>query len=101
MPYRVLWTDLSLIRLEEIASYIAVERPGAANALLEQIFQRVDVLAELPRSGRPYPNASNPDLRELIVEQYRVIYRVAEPEKAIYILTVRHGRQRPIPAREL
>jgi toxin ParE1/3/4 len=99
--WRVLWTDLSLTRIQEIADYIARERPGSARSFVKQIFERVDVLAEVPRSGRPYPNASDTDLRELIVDQYRVIYRIAEPERAIYILTIRHGRQRPLPPREL
>lgn len=35
--------------------------------MLEQVFMRVEALAEMPRSGRAYPGADDLDLRELVV----------------------------------
>lgn len=65
LPY--LWTDRALARLDEQAGFIAAESPGAARRMLEQVFMRVEALAEMPRSGRAYPGADDLDLRELVV----------------------------------
>jgi toxin ParE1/3/4 len=62
-----LWTDRALARLDEQAGFIAAESPGAARRMLEQVFMRVEALAEMPRSGRAYPGADDLDLRELVV----------------------------------
>ena len=95
MLYRILWTDRALARLDEQADFIAAENPGAARRMLEQVSLRVGGLAEMPRSGRVYPGADDPELRELVIGAHRVIYLVAEHERVIHVLTVRHGRQRP------
>ena len=69
--------------------------------MLERIFERVESLAEMPESGRAYPGANDSSLREVIIGKYRVIYRVVETEKAIHVITVRHGRQQPLCPDEL
>lgn len=101
MPYRILWTDRAFSRLEEQADYIAADDSVAARRMLERTFERVESLAEMPESGRVFPGANDRSLRELIVGQYRVIYRVVATEKAIHVITVRHGRQQPLSADEL
>jgi toxin ParE1/3/4 len=101
MRYRILWTDRARARLEEQADFIATDNPGAARRLLEQVSLRVDGLAEMPRSGRVYPGTEDCDLRELVVGAHRVIYRVAEQERVIHVLAVRHGRRRPLSPDEL
>jgi plasmid stabilization system protein ParE len=49
-------------------------------------------LAVFPASGRVVPEFENPDLREVLVEGYRVIYRVSQ-DYGILILTVVHSRR--------
>ena len=41
--------------------------------------------------GRIVPEISNPEIRELIVEKYRIVYRVQEED--IEILTVFEGHK--------
>ncbi len=41
--------------------------------------------------GRIVPEISNPEIRELIVEKYRIVYRVQEAD--IEILTVFEGHK--------
>ena len=98
MRYRIYWTDRALSRMEEIGDYIASENPRAARRVMERILDRVEQLVELPRLGPQYAGANDPSLRQLIVEQYRVIYRIIEKREQIDILTVRHGKQRLSPA---
>lgn len=81
----------------EIAEQIATDRPMAADDWLEEIFGAVERLDEFPRSGRMVPELQRPEVREIIHEGYRIIYRT-EPH-AISILTVRHSRQLTTPER--
>lgn len=88
---KLLWSPLALERVNEIADFIARDRPIAAEQWVEGIFTAVERLGEFPLSGREVPEVRRPDLRELLYGNYRIVYRV-EPEK-VSVLTVRHGRQ--------
>jgi toxin ParE1/3/4 len=44
--------------------------------VVERIIQGVERLASLPESGRVVPERSDPQLREVIVRPYRVVYRI-------------------------
>ncbi len=46
-----------------------------ATRLVEEIFQRVEVLAEHPDTGRVVPEFHQPFLRELIHPPFRIVYR--------------------------
>lgn len=45
----------------------------------------------MPRRGRVVPELDRPDVRELLIGNYRFVYRIGDAE--IVVLTVRHGRQ--------
>jgi plasmid stabilization system protein ParE len=58
--------------------------------LVERLIEATDRLEDHPRSGRRVPEAGNHNhIRELILQGYRIIYRVETEE--INILTVIHG----------
>jgi toxin ParE1/3/4 len=88
---KVTWAPLAIDRVAEIASYIAVDNPPAAEKWIRKIFARVEPLARLPESGRHLPETTRSDIRELVWENYRIIYRLAVHPVAI--LTVRHTKQ--------
>jgi plasmid stabilization system protein ParE len=88
---RLIWAPVALEQAEAALDYIAQDRPAAAARWLDGLFQRVDVLRDLPEQGRLVPEARRRDLRELIYGSYRVIYRVRQEE--VSILLVRHSRQ--------
>ncbi|HBL16360.1 MAG TPA: hypothetical protein DD417_06265 [Elusimicrobia bacterium] len=46
-------------------------------------------MAAFPRSGRVVPELCDPTVRELILGNYRLVYRVKA--KCIQLLTVYHG----------
>ena len=85
------WTPLALEKAEEIAEYIHLDKPGAALDWLEGIFAAADSLPEFPQRGRIVPEIGREDIRELLLGNYRLIYRVEED--FLSILTLRHGRQ--------
>ena len=59
---------------------------------MERIFRVAENLGEFPLFGRVGSELGRSDLRELIVQGYRVIYRVLPDE--VEIIAVRHGARR-------
>ena len=49
---QIIWTEPALLELDEIANYIALDKPSAAAKLVKQIFERIDQLADFPSSGK-------------------------------------------------
>jgi len=96
MAYDVVWSELAVQRMEEICEYIAQTSPEAAAHLVEEIFERSACLADHPQIDRPYPGAPEPNLRELLVSKYRVIYELRAEQQQVWILTVRHQRRQPL-----
>ena len=95
---KIQWSPLALERMGEISDYIAQEGPMAAERWIRSIFGRVEQIRDFSRSGRPVPEIGRSDIRELVIANYRIIYRL-EP-KVVSILTVRHSRQ-ILPAEEI
>lgn len=96
MVYSVVWSELALHRLEEIVDRIAQDSPEAAAQLAEQAFDRAATLASFPKLGRLYPGSPEPNLRELLVSAYRIVYEVHEAERQVWIVTVRHQRRQSL-----
>jgi toxin ParE1/3/4 len=87
----ILWSPLALDRMEEIAAYIAEDNPEVAERWIENVFARVKTLSRFPESGREVPEIRRREIRELVLGNYRVIYRIRDEEFAI--LTIRHVKQ--------
>ena len=75
----------------EAADYIERDNPDAAIRWTERIFEAASKLEAHPERGRMVPEVQRPEIRELLVGNYRVIYRVGKGQ--VSILTVRHGRR--------
>jgi plasmid stabilization system protein ParE len=87
----IVWSPLALERVAEIASRIGQDRPAAAARIVDGLFAAASRLARFPESGRQVPEFARPDLREVIHQRYRIVYRMAVDHVAI--LTVRHSLQ--------
>jgi len=90
---RLEWSPLALERAGEIANYIALDKPSAAEAWVEGLFEAVKRLPSHPRSGRRVPELGIDRIREIIYGAYRVIYGVDERANKITVLTVRRGSE--------
>ncbi len=88
---KLLWSPLALERVNEIASYIALDKPAAAENWVLELFERVERLPKHPRSGRKVPEFGIDRIREIMHGAYRVIYSIDDKAKLIEILTVRRG----------
>jgi plasmid stabilization system protein ParE len=87
----VRWSPLAIERVVEIAQWIAADRPNAADRLVDGLFSAVERLSEFPNSGRQVPEFDRPELREIVFQQFRIVYRVGSEH--VDILTVRHSLQ--------
>jgi toxin ParE1/3/4 len=88
---KIQWSPLAVERIGEIADYISQGSPMAAERWIHSIVNRIEQVKDFSRSGRSVPEVNRKDIRELIIANYRIIYRI-EP-KVVSILTVRHSRQ--------
>jgi toxin ParE1/3/4 len=85
------WSPLAISRLSEIAKYIALDNPAAAQRWVNKIFTLVEKLSDFPERGRMVPEINNKMIREIVSGNYRVIYKLED--RVISILTVRHVKQ--------
>jgi toxin ParE1/3/4 len=90
----ITWSPQSLRDLEAIRAYISQDSPRYAALVVQRIVASVERLEAFPESGRVVPELNNPEIREIIVRPYRVVYR--HRPGAVQIATVfRSSRQLP------
>ncbi|MFA6093921.1 MAG: type II toxin-antitoxin system RelE/ParE family toxin [Elusimicrobiota bacterium] len=75
--------------MQAIAEFIEKDSSQYARLFVVDIFQAVERIAEFPKSGRMVPELGDPAVRELILGNYRLVYRLKA--KYVELLTVYHG----------
>lgn len=100
MACHILWSDYALEQAAELFDFIAEENPAAARRVIQDLFDRVEALAEHPLLGRRLLEGVDPSLRRFVVGNYIVLYYVNDARQMIDIVAVRHFRQRPLPQEE-
>jgi toxin ParE1/3/4 len=83
---QVVWTEPALNDLDEIAEYIALDKPDAARKLVKAIFESTKRLKDFPESGRQPPELPDTQYREIVVGPCRVFYRA--DKRIVYILYI-------------
>ena len=83
------WTEGAELELYEIGDYIAADNGEAAVAWIERLRERADAVARMPRSGRIVPELELEDVREVLVGNYRLVYRVIQD--GIEVMSVFEG----------
>jgi len=77
--------------LRNLHGYIAKDSEVYASSFVQRIILAADKLTTFPRLGRVVPEADEETIRELLYQNYRIIYRIKS--ELIEILTVIHGRR--------
>jgi len=88
----VVWTQRAFQRLLEIEKFIAKDDALAAQSHTNRLLSETDKLGAFPKMGRKLPEMPGSDLRELIMRNYRIVYRMHH--KTIQILTVFESHKR-------
>ena len=89
---QVVWTEPALTDLQEIASYIALDKIPAAEKLVQKTFDAVDRLEQHPNSGRTPSELQNEHYQEIIVGPCRIFYRYQKT--TVYILHVMRSERK-------
>ena len=76
MAYEIEWAESAIADLLEAIEYFAKDSPSYAASLVVRAEAAAASLADLPHRGRLVREYRDPNVRELIVSSYRLIYRV-------------------------
>jgi toxin ParE1/3/4 len=88
---KLIWSENAITDLENIYDFIAKDSPFYAKAQVDKIVNSVERLSLFPESGRQIPGFSYFPHREVIVGNYRVIYRFDSNSDEVKMITVLHG----------
>ena len=85
----VRWTAQALGDLEAITNFIAHDSTHYASLFVIDVFAATERLEQFPDSGRVVPEKNDPRIREIILGNYRIVYR--HRENVVELLTIHHG----------
>lgn len=75
--------------LNNICLYISTDSKNRADNLLHKISSEVKNLSIFPKKGRVIPELNKENYRELLIENYRVMYKIDNDK--IIISAVKHS----------
>jgi toxin ParE1/3/4 len=87
---KIKWTEKASSHLHAIHEYIARDSKTYATRFIKSLIKTTIKLETMPRIGRIVPELENYDLREVICQNYRIVYRVRDNED-VEILAVLHA----------
>jgi len=98
MAYSVKASPTAESDISSAYSYLAERAPEAATRWLRLMRTVAASLKEMP--GRcpiaPETTGMGVEFRHLLFGRYRIIFKILEEEKIVYIVTVRHGARRKL-----
>ena len=86
---RLIWSPRSVADVEAIREHIASDSDLYAGLVISRLVAAPDRLLQFPQLGRVVPEFGEPNLRELIVRPYRLVYRLRG--EIIEVVTVFHA----------
>ncbi|NIR50448.1 type II toxin-antitoxin system RelE/ParE family toxin [candidate division KSB1 bacterium] len=86
---KIIWTDQALDDLNSICEFIARDALRYAQVFADRVFKSVERLEDFPKSGRVVPELGIVTIREIILGNYRIAYRLKNDE--IEVITVFHS----------
>jgi toxin ParE1/3/4 len=91
MARKIVWSFEATTDLEAIADYIAKDSTFYAASFVQEVLEASRSLDKLSERGRIVPELSNPNIRELFIKSYRLIYSIEE--SLVVILGIIHGKR--------
>ena len=83
------WTHQAADDLESITEFISQDSPHYARLFALDVLAAVERLINFPELGRVVPEKDSPLIRELIMGNYRIVYRLRNNH--VELLTIHHG----------
>ncbi len=88
---KICWTEQAIKNLKNIYDYIAVNSKVYAEQSTKRIVRATENIERFPRMGRVVPELEELGLREVLFQNYRIVYRLTSDEKFVEILAVVHA----------
>jgi toxin ParE1/3/4 len=88
---RAEWSDFARDDLDDLVEYFSKDSAFYARQFGENVVIATRRLGDFPESGRRIPEADDDNLREIIVQGYRIMYRFEAD--TVLILAVMHSRR--------
>jgi len=89
---RLIWSPEARENLRDIRRYIGRSSRQRATIFVQRLIAAADVLETFPQIDRAVPEDERGELRELLVQSYRIIYHIEGDD--VEIDRVVHGAQR-------
>lgn len=93
MDYTVILSPKAVGDLEAIVRYISLSNPSAAGKVGQSLLEKTRELSQFPFKGQKVPEFDDPNIRQLVLKPYRIVYRVEEDKKRISIARFWHSSQ--------
>jgi plasmid stabilization system protein ParE len=87
----VIWSIPAKHDLKKVHDYIAEDSKYYALKVSQEFVVKSEALSNFPEMGRVVPEIGNPNIRELIIYSYRLIYEVSSSR--VEILAIIHCKQ--------
>lgn len=89
MAREVKWAQAAFDDLDAIANYIGKDSPNYAATFVRDALEAGFSLSRMAERGRVVPEWHEKTIRELLLGNYRLIYRVMETQ--VYVIGFVHG----------
>ena len=91
---KIEWTEPALSDIDNIKEFISKDSQYYASRFVKKIIESVEKLEQFPQIGRKVPEAeeNEGDIREIIFQNYRIMYRV-DPERILILAIIHAARE--------
>lgn len=87
---KIIWTEEAARWMKDIYDYISLDNPAAAQRVVSGIYEKIQILNDLPEIGFIYRKETEGTIRILLYGHYRITYLI-KSDSAVVILGVFHG----------
>ncbi len=88
---KIKWTEKASSHLQAIHDYIAQDSKTYAARFIKSLIKSTLKLESTPRCGRIVPEFEDYGLREVIYQNYRIVYRITGDNEIVEVLAVIHS----------
>lgn len=85
----LIWSPQAAADLEAVCDFIARDSREYARLFAARVLALVEGIPAHPEDGRIVPEMETPELRERLLGNYRIIYRLKQG--AVEVVTILHG----------
>lgn len=90
---KVIWSKRALEQLHQLFLLISADKFTAAKQFIKKIQDKAKRLETFPLSGKKNLEVDDENIREIVIQGYRLIYALKPNHKIIEILAFHSGRQ--------